>query len=42
MITHDDFETFLKDLLMNENYPDSILSFSIVTDPDQLKQTDSS
>lgn len=35
MIQHDEFEAFLKDLLLNEGYPDGILTFNLVQDPDQ-------
>lgn len=40
MVTHDEFEAYLRDILMNENFPDGILSFNIVSDPDQPKQAE--
>ena len=37
MVQHDEFEAFLKDMLMNENYADGVLTFNIVSDPDMAK-----
>ena len=37
MVTHDEFEAYLKDLLMNEGFPDGILAFHLASDPDKTE-----